>query len=137
MNEFDLVLPATVDVREVGMRDGLQLEAPVPLAGKLAMLEALVATGVRRIEVTSFVSPKAGPALADADQLACVLVQEDTHGRIAERAPAIRRGYLARCVHSAPPAVLRRSAPAGPVGARSTWNPTSGQDCTGSTEEGP
>ena len=43
MNEFDLVLPTTVDVREVGMRDGLQLEAPVPLAGKLAMLEALVA----------------------------------------------------------------------------------------------
>src|SRR3712207_1617507 len=42
VNEFDLVLPATVDVREVGMRDGLQLEAPVPLEGKLAMLEALV-----------------------------------------------------------------------------------------------
>ncbi len=73
MNEFDLVLPATVDVREVGMRDGLQLEAPVPLEGKLAMLEALVATGVRRIEVTSFVSPKAVPALADADQLAAEL----------------------------------------------------------------
>jgi hydroxymethylglutaryl-CoA lyase len=68
VNEFDLVLPATVDVREVGMRDGLQLEAPVPLADKLAMLEALVATGVRRIEVTSFVSPKAVPALADADR---------------------------------------------------------------------
>jgi hydroxymethylglutaryl-CoA lyase len=68
-----LVLPPVVDVREVGMRDGLQLEAPVPLAGKLAMLEALVATGVRRIEVTSFVSPKAVPALADADQLAAEL----------------------------------------------------------------
>jgi hydroxymethylglutaryl-CoA lyase len=68
-----LVLPPGVDVREVGMRDGLQLEAPVPLAGKLAMLEALVATGVRRIEVTSFVSPKAVPALADADQLAAEL----------------------------------------------------------------
>ena len=38
MDEFDLVLPAAVDVREVGMRDGLQLEDPVPLAGKLAML---------------------------------------------------------------------------------------------------
>jgi hydroxymethylglutaryl-CoA lyase len=37
------------------------------------MLEALVATGVRRIEVTSFVSPKAVPALADADQLAAEL----------------------------------------------------------------
>jgi hydroxymethylglutaryl-CoA lyase len=68
-----LDLPPAVDVREVGMRDGLQLEAPVPLAGKLAMLEALVATGVRRIEVTSFVSPRAVPALADADHVAAEL----------------------------------------------------------------
>ena len=74
MNEFDLVLPTAVDVREVGMRDGLQLEAPVPLDAKLEMLEALVATGVRRIEATSFVSPKAVPALADADQVAAELV---------------------------------------------------------------
>ncbi|MGY1736932.1 hydroxymethylglutaryl-CoA lyase [Geodermatophilus sp. SYSU D00684] len=72
-SDFDLVLPTAVDVREVGMRDGLQLEAPVPLEGKLAMLEALVATGVRRIEVTSFVSPKAVPALADADRVAAEL----------------------------------------------------------------
>ena len=66
-------LPSTVDVREVGMRDGLQLEDPVPLAGKLAVLAAIVATGVRRVEVTSFVSPRAVPALADADALAAEL----------------------------------------------------------------
>jgi hydroxymethylglutaryl-CoA lyase len=77
VNEFDLVLPTAVDVREVGMRDGLQIEAPVPLDAKLEMLEALVATGVRRIEATSFVSPKAVPALADADQLAAELHQFD------------------------------------------------------------
>ena len=68
-----LHLPDRIDIREVGMRDGLQLEHPVPLDGKLAMLEAIVATGVRRIEVTSFVSPKAVPALADADELAAHL----------------------------------------------------------------
>src|SRR3954447_26335675 len=73
VNDFDLVLPTSVDVREVGMRDGLQLEDPVPLEAKLEMLEALVATGVRRIEATSFVSPKAVPALADADQVAAEL----------------------------------------------------------------
>ena len=73
MTDFELLLPQAVDVREVGMRDGLQLEAPVPLADKLPMLEALVETGVRRIEVTSFVSPKAVPALADADALAAEL----------------------------------------------------------------
>jgi hydroxymethylglutaryl-CoA lyase len=65
-----LALPQSIDIREVGMRDGLQLEAPLPLDAKLAMLDAIVATGVRRIEVTSFVSPKAVPALADADELA-------------------------------------------------------------------
>jgi hydroxymethylglutaryl-CoA lyase len=75
VNDFDLVLPTTVDIREVGMRDGLQLEEPVPLAGKLDMLDALVATGVRRIEATSFVSPKAVPALADADQVAAELAR--------------------------------------------------------------
>jgi hydroxymethylglutaryl-CoA lyase len=73
VNEFELVLPTAVDVREVGMRDGLQLEAPVPLEAKLEMLDALVATGVRRIEATSFVSPRAVPALADADRVAAEL----------------------------------------------------------------
>lgn len=68
-----LDLPDRIDIREVGMRDGLQLEAPVPLTDKLAMLEAIVATGVRRVEVTSFVSPKAVPALADADEVAANL----------------------------------------------------------------
>jgi hydroxymethylglutaryl-CoA lyase len=63
-------LPSAVDIREVGMRDGLQLEAPLPLAAKLRLLEAIVATGVRRVEVTSFVSLRAVPALADADALA-------------------------------------------------------------------
>lgn len=65
-----LLLPERIDIREVGMRDGLQLEEPVPLDGKLAMLAAIVATGVQRVEVTSFVSPKAVPALADADEVA-------------------------------------------------------------------
>lgn len=67
------LLPDRIDIREVGMRDGLQLEDPVPLAGKLAMLDAIVATGVKRIEVTSFVSPKAVPALADAAEVAASL----------------------------------------------------------------
>ena len=63
-------LPRTVAVREVGLRDGLQIEAPIPTAAKLAMLAALAATGVSRIEATSFVSSRAVPALADAEQVA-------------------------------------------------------------------
>ncbi|NMM83663.1 hydroxymethylglutaryl-CoA lyase [Rhodococcus sp. SRB_17] len=63
----------SVSIREVGPRDGLQIEDPVPLAEKLRLIEALAATGVPRIEATSFVSPRAVPALADAQQLAAEL----------------------------------------------------------------
>ncbi len=66
-------LPASVDIREVGLRDGLQLELPIPLEAKLRILEAVVATGVSRVEATSFVSPRAVPALADAEQLVAQL----------------------------------------------------------------
>ncbi|MBW0091623.1 hydroxymethylglutaryl-CoA lyase [Pseudonocardia sp. KRD-184] len=63
----------SVDVREVVLRDGLQLEAPIPLEAKLAILDAVSRTGVCRVEVTSFVSPSAVPALADAEQVAAAL----------------------------------------------------------------
>ncbi|MFI9412183.1 hydroxymethylglutaryl-CoA lyase [Nocardia gamkensis] len=66
-------MSARVDIREVGPRDGLQIEAPLPTEAKLELIEALVATGVRRIEVTSFVSPRAVPALADAERVAAQL----------------------------------------------------------------
>ncbi|MEI4744484.1 hydroxymethylglutaryl-CoA lyase [Rhodococcus erythropolis] len=64
-----------VSIREVGPRDGLQIEDPVSLAEKLRLVEALAATGVSRIEATSFVSPRAVPALADAELLAAELYQ--------------------------------------------------------------
>jgi hydroxymethylglutaryl-CoA lyase len=63
-------LPASVDVREVGPRDGLQIEAPIGTDDKIRLIQALVATGVRRIEATAFVSPRAVPAMADAEQIA-------------------------------------------------------------------
>ena len=51
------------------MRDGLQDEAPVPTETKLALFEALVAAGVRELDLTSFVRPDRVPAMADADEL--------------------------------------------------------------------
>lgn len=63
-------LPAKVDIREVCLRDGLQIETPIPLSAKVAILEAIVATGVREVEATAFVSPSKVPALADAAELA-------------------------------------------------------------------
>lgn len=54
-------------LQEVGTRDGLQAEAVfVPTADKIALVDSLSRTGVAKIEVTAFVSPKAIPALADA-----------------------------------------------------------------------
>src|SRR2546430_9526853 len=57
-----------VQIREVGMRDGLQSIAEImPTETKLAWLEAEYAAGVREIEVSSFVPPKLLPQLADAE----------------------------------------------------------------------
>lgn len=70
-------LPAKVDIREVSLRDGLQIETPIPLSAKLQLLEAVVATGVREVEATAFVSPSKVPALADAAELAAELGRFD------------------------------------------------------------
>lgn len=63
-------LPASVKVKEVGPRDGLQAEAAIlPTEAKLRLISCLADAGLREIEATSFVSPKAIPALADAVEL--------------------------------------------------------------------
>lgn len=59
-----------VRIYEVGPRDGLQNEtAPIPTEAKLRFIELLADAGLREIEATSFVSPKAIPQLADAGEL--------------------------------------------------------------------
>ncbi|CAB3670011.1 Hydroxymethylglutaryl-CoA lyase YngG [Achromobacter deleyi] len=59
--------PAQIEINEVGPRDGLQIEkALVATDDKVALVDALSDCGFARIEVTSFTSPKAIPALADA-----------------------------------------------------------------------
>jgi hydroxymethylglutaryl-CoA lyase len=62
-----------VDIRDVSLRDGLQIEDPIPLSAKLELLAAVAATGVREMEATAFVSPSKVPALADAAELAAEL----------------------------------------------------------------
>ena len=57
-----------IHMQEVGTRDGLQMESVfVPTEDKIALIDALSETGLSKIEVTSFVSPKAIPALRDAE----------------------------------------------------------------------
>ena len=62
-------LPASISLREVGPRDGLQNEAPVATDAKVELIDALSRTGVGRIEAVSFVHPKAIPQMADADEV--------------------------------------------------------------------
>lgn len=63
-------MPPRVTVYEVGPRDGLQNESrAVSTDDKLALIGALAAAGVSRIEATSFVSPKWIPQLADAGEV--------------------------------------------------------------------
>ncbi len=63
-----------VRIYEVGPRDGLQNESTaVPTEAKLRFIEALADAGLREIEATSFVAPRAIPQLADADALMAAL----------------------------------------------------------------
>jgi hydroxymethylglutaryl-CoA lyase len=64
-------LPPEVTLYEVGPRDGLQNEARlIPTADKVQLVDALSETGLRAIEITSFVNPKWIPQLADAVEVA-------------------------------------------------------------------
>lgn len=63
-------MPSTVKLVDVGPRDGLQNEKqPVPAAVKIELVHRLQDAGVRNIEVTSFVSPKWVPQMADNAQV--------------------------------------------------------------------
>lgn len=61
-------LPARIDINEEGPREGFQIEpGPIPTADKIALVDALAGTGIRHIQVCSFVSPKLVPGWADAE----------------------------------------------------------------------
>jgi hydroxymethylglutaryl-CoA lyase len=63
-------LPKTVEIREEGPREGFQIEpGPIPTERKAALVNALAATGLKQIQVCSFVSPKLVPGWADADAM--------------------------------------------------------------------
>jgi hydroxymethylglutaryl-CoA lyase len=61
--------PERVEIREVGPRDGLQNEAPVPIDDRVRLIDALSRTGLRRIEAVSFVRAEAIPPMAGADEV--------------------------------------------------------------------
>src|SRR5260370_4271210 len=63
-------LPNAVHITEEGPREGFQIEkGPTPTARKVALMDALSQTGLARIQIVSFVNPKAVPGMADADDV--------------------------------------------------------------------
>ncbi len=59
-----------IEICEVGPRDGFQFEnTPIPTSTKLEIIRGLVAAGIPRIQVTSFVHPEKVPQMADAEDL--------------------------------------------------------------------
>ncbi len=71
-------LPDSVRIREVGPRDGFQNEPEtVATADKIRLIDMLTATGLRRVEVTSFVRPDVIPQLADAEQVLTGIERRD------------------------------------------------------------
>jgi hydroxymethylglutaryl-CoA lyase len=84
-------LPAEVSIYEVGPRDGLQNEAvTIGTVRKLRLIEALIAAGLDRIEITSFVSPHWIPQLADADRLADLLGERTSNVHLSALCPNAR-----------------------------------------------
>ena len=63
-----------VELHEVGPREGFQFEGigqpeKIPTTRKVELVQALATTGLRKIQVTSFVSPKQVPQMADAEEV--------------------------------------------------------------------
>jgi hydroxymethylglutaryl-CoA lyase len=70
-------LPERITLAEVGPRDGLQnLPDFVPTETKLALIEKLIAAGIKNMELTAFVHPKAIPGLADSADVVSAITEK-------------------------------------------------------------
>jgi hydroxymethylglutaryl-CoA lyase len=94
-------LPSKVTLREVAPRDGFQsLKGFLPTEQKLQIIEAVVKAGVKDVETTSFVSPRAIPQLKDgADLLAQVPRQGVTHAAMVPNLRGAQNAIAAKADH--------------------------------------
>src|SRR4051794_6699853 len=95
-------MPKVVRLREVGPRDGFQNEPEtIATADKVRLIDMLTATGVSRIEITSFVRPDVIPQLADAEEVLAAVSRPEgvsfsvliPNERGLERALAVRERF--------------------------------------------
>ena len=63
-------IPTKVQINEEGPREGFQIEkGNIPTARKIELIDSLSQTGLNRIQIVSFVNPKAVPGMADAEEV--------------------------------------------------------------------
>ena len=78
MSTPSILWPEKVSLCEVGLRDGLQNEKVIPsIEQKLQLLDSVVASGIKIIEIGAFVHPKAVPQMADTDALCRTMKKVD------------------------------------------------------------
>ncbi len=88
------MLPTSIVIRDVGPRDGLQAEEPIPVSARVEMIEGLFAAGLRNVEVCSFVSPKAVPSMAGGAEVVAGVGPRDGFVRAA-LVPNLRGAQMA------------------------------------------
>jgi len=90
--------PTSVEIIEVGPRDGLQREpTPISVEEKVTLIEDLSAAGLRRIQVTSFVHPRLVPQMADAEEICARLPKRPDviYSGLALNLKGVERAYNA------------------------------------------
>ena len=86
-----------IEIYEVGPRDGFQNVAEyIPLETKVRIIEGLLAVGIRHIQITSFVSPKAVPQMKDAGEVAAACLKKYPDGDFFALVPNVRGAKAAR-----------------------------------------
>jgi hydroxymethylglutaryl-CoA lyase len=86
-----------IDVVEVGPRDGFQnVEEWIPTEVKLEIIDDLVRSNLRQIQVTSFVNPKAVPQMRDAERVARTVLERYPNVRFSALVPNVRGAMAAR-----------------------------------------
>jgi len=95
-------LPKKVIIAEVGPRDGFQMETGfIPTEQKIKIIDQLSETGVKRMEATSFVHPKAIPQLADAEEVLARINHKEgvTYGALVPNVKGVERAIQAGVKH--------------------------------------
>ena len=86
-----MYFPASVEITEVGPRDGFQnIKEWIPTENKIEIIEQLVGCGFKKIEATAFVHPKAVPQMADAREVLTTVKRNHPEVRFSALTPNLK-----------------------------------------------